>query len=341
MKTPKLLPGQRLLLLLCGIGLAVVLLVPVWRIELAAPQYPEGLMLQIYAGKLGGDVEIVNGLNHYIGMRTLHANDFMEFTFLPYIIGAFALWAVLVAALGSRRGLYLLTGAYLLFAILAMVDFWRWEYDYGHNLDPTAAIQVPGMTYQPPLLGYKQLLNFGAFSIPDTGGWIMTAVGVALALCTFLVWRSARKRRPLASGNLVLLAGMGLLLSGCSREPVPIKIGQDACDFCRMSIVDARFGAEALNKNGKAWKFDDPQCLMDFLNEGAQLPAENLAEVYFMRFDGEHELLAGKEALLLQSEELDAPMGGNIAAFANKEDLQKAQAQFGGSQTSWKEISPR
>ena len=67
-----------------------------------------------------------------------------------------------------------------------MVDFWLWEYDYGHDLDPAAAIKVPGMAYQPPLIGFKQLLNFGAYSIPASGGWIFIGVGVivaALSIC--------------------------------------------------------------------------------------------------------------------------------------------------------------
>ena len=51
-----------------------------WRIELEAPQYPEGLVLQLHANKIGGDVDIINGLNHYIGMATLHTENFFEFT---------------------------------------------------------------------------------------------------------------------------------------------------------------------------------------------------------------------------------------------------------------------
>lgn len=53
---------------------------------------PEGLGLSIYANKLGGDVDIINGLNHYIGMKTLHAEEFIEFTVLPYIIGFLEYW---------------------------------------------------------------------------------------------------------------------------------------------------------------------------------------------------------------------------------------------------------
>ena len=65
---------------------------------------------------------------------------------------------------------------------MAMVDFYRWNYDYGHDLDPSAAIKVPGMAYQPPIFGYKQLLNFGAYSIPDIGGWLFIAAGLFLLI---------------------------------------------------------------------------------------------------------------------------------------------------------------
>ena len=66
------------LLIISGIFLAVSIVLPIWRIELDAPQYPEGLGLQIFSYKLGGDVAIINGLNHYIGMQTLHEENFIE-----------------------------------------------------------------------------------------------------------------------------------------------------------------------------------------------------------------------------------------------------------------------
>ncbi len=68
-----------------------------WRIDLVAPQYPEGLMLLIYPDKLAGNVDIINGLNHYIGMKTLHTEDFIEFTILPYIIIFFAIAFIFMA----------------------------------------------------------------------------------------------------------------------------------------------------------------------------------------------------------------------------------------------------
>lgn len=171
---------SRLFLILASFCLVASIFVPIWRIELDAPQYPEGLMLLIYANKLGGQVDIINGLNHYIGMATLHAENFIEFTVLPYIIGCFALFSFLVGVVGQKKLLYLLFGSFVLFGILAMADFWRWEYNYGHNLDPNAAIIVPGMSYQPPLIGFKQLLNFGAYSVPDIGGWLFIIAGLLM-----------------------------------------------------------------------------------------------------------------------------------------------------------------
>jgi copper chaperone NosL len=182
----EILPATKIMLVLCAIALVVVLFVPMWRIDLDAPQYPEGLRMLIYTNGLGGDVNIINGLNHYIGMKTLHKEDFIEFTVLPYIISAYAILFVITALLNRKRFFYILFGLFVAFGVLAMTDFWRWEYNYGHHLDPNAAIIVPGMAYQPPLIGYKQLLNFAAYSIPDVGGWLFIAVGAIMLILLFI-----------------------------------------------------------------------------------------------------------------------------------------------------------
>ena len=183
----KMQPAARWLVLLSAVLLVAVLFVPLWQIELQAPQYPEGLVLKMYPHKIAGDVDIINGLNHYIGMKTLHTEDFVEFTLLPYIIGFFAAWCLLVFFVNKKRWVSVLFWTFLAFGVIAMYDFWRWEYDYGHNLDPNAAIQVPGMSYQPPLIGFKQLLNFGAYSIPDTGGILFIVVGLLLLMAAVAI----------------------------------------------------------------------------------------------------------------------------------------------------------
>ena len=76
------------------------------------------------------------------------------------------------------------------------VDFYLWEYDYGHNLSDDAAIKVPGMSYQPPLFGSKQLLNFVANSYPDTGGWAVIGAGLLSLVLFVFELRSGKKLKP-------------------------------------------------------------------------------------------------------------------------------------------------
>jgi copper chaperone NosL len=167
--------------------------VPLWQIELEAPQYPEGLVLKMHANKIAGDVEIINGLNHYIGMATLHTENFVEFSIVPYIIGLFAIISILLIFLNNRKGLLAFGAVLVSFVVIAGIDFYRWNYQYGHNLDPNAAIKVPGMAYQPPVLGYKKLLNFGAYSIPDIGGWMLITAGILLTILVIKEYRFQKK----------------------------------------------------------------------------------------------------------------------------------------------------
>ena len=219
------------LLVLAAVLLAISIFVPIWRIELNAPQYPEGLELLIHANKLGGSVDIINGLNHYIGMKTLHTEDFIEFTILPYLIGSFSLLCLIFAFTRKKNLFYFLFTSFVLFGVVAMVDFWRWEYNYGHNLDPHAAIIVPGMAYQPPLIGYKKLLNFGAYSVPAIGGWLFITSGV-LMLTVLLLEKNIIKRKKMKPQIAFLIIPTLLLFSCSETKTVHAKLNVDNCDYC-------------------------------------------------------------------------------------------------------------
>lgn len=330
----------RILLFICGLGLAVVLVVPMWRIDLDAPQYPEGLRLLIYANHLAGNVDIINGLNHYIGMKTLHAKDFVEFSVLPGIILFYALLFIVTALIGKRKWLYFSTGLFVLFGIIAMVDFWRWEYDYGHNLNPDAAIIVPGMAYQPPLIGFKQLLNFGAYSMPDIGGWIFVGVGVIALALVIYEWKWGSKKLPVVSAATAMAATFLILfLSGCSTNPQPLRIGKDNCAFCKMPISDNRFGAEIITKKSKVYTFDDPHCIQAFL-DSKTLSKEDIAGIYFANFAAPHQLVDVQQAFFFKSDALKSPMNGNIAAFDNDDSMNKIMPEFNGSKISRESMQP-
>lgn len=334
----KLSPLSRLFLLISAVGLVIVLFVPLWRIDLVAPQYPEGLKLLIHTNDLKGNVDIINGLNHYIGMKTLHKADFIEFTILPYIIIGFSILFALVALLNRRGWLNLAFGLFVIFGIVAMVDFWRWEYDYGHNLDPNAAIIVPGMAYQPPLIGFKQLLNFGAFSVPDIGGIIFITVGLLLLIAVYFEWKKHKALKlKMKTGVVAMLAAMMLLLGSCSSKPDPIKPGTDACSFCKMTISDIRFGAEAITKKGKIFKFDDIHCMLAFL-ESDNIKRVGIGKIYLTDFSQPHGLVNAESSFLLQGSEIKGPMNGDIVSFSNKDSLQKTSIQFKGTEKNWADV---
>ena len=333
MKISKL---SRILVVLATAALIVSLFVPIWRIYLDAPQYPEGLSLQIWANGILGDVDIINGLNHYIGMKTLHSKDFIEFTVLPYIIVAFALLFAITAVTGKRKLLHICFWAFVVFGIVAMIDFWKWEYDYGHNLDPNAAIKVPGMAYQPPLIGFKQLLNFGAFSVPDIGGWLFVSAGILLLIAilkeTGSLSKFKKRKRPAA-----LFAVALLLLSSCNNnEPEPVLLNKDACAHCKMTIAEANFAAEAITKKGRVYKFDDVLCMLHYVAEN------NAADIagYYIGNEGDanHHFINAATAWYVHADAIKSPMGGNTAAFADKSAAEKLAAQHQAGVQNWDEL---
>jgi copper chaperone NosL len=329
--------SARIIFALCGLGLIAVLFVPLWTIDLIAPQYPEGLVLVINPDGLAGNVDIINGLNHYIGMKTLHNEDFVEFKILPYIIGTFAALFLLVAALGRRRLMNILVALYILFGIVSMVDFYKWEYDYGHNLDQNAAIKVPGMAYQPPLIGYKQLLNFSAYSLPSTGGWIFIGVGfVSLFVVIYDQWSRRKKRTNVNTSSFIALFGI-LTLSSCSTGPEPVKFGIDNCHACKMTISDQRFGAEIVTKKGKIYKFDDTHCIVEFI-QSKTISQEEISKVYLIDFGNPGKLIDANTAFLLQSDDLRSPMAGNVAAFSSRDGRASISSQYKGYELTWNDL---
>jgi len=189
----KLQPVSRIAIAVSALLMVSAYFVPLWRILMWAPQYPEGLGMQIWINDITGDVRIISALNHYIGMRHIEVSMFPEFQYMIYIVAFLIAVGLLASIINRRHMLYIFTSLLVVSAIAALVDFYLWGYDYGHNLDPRAAIVVPGMAYQPPVIGTKQLLNFTAFSGPDIGGWIFMASGLlAIAAVVFEIYMSRK-----------------------------------------------------------------------------------------------------------------------------------------------------
>jgi copper chaperone NosL len=183
-----------------SMALLAVFVTPLWRIDLIAPQYPEGIGLRIWIDKITGfkpnDLNSLNGLNHYIGMRAIVPESIPELHLMPQLLAGAIVAGLLVALIGRRPVLYVWALLFTLGAVAGLADFWKWGYEYGHELDPHAAIKVPGMSYQPPLIGSKQLLNFHATSWPGLGGWIAILAVGAVVTVAVLEWRRAHAPAP-------------------------------------------------------------------------------------------------------------------------------------------------
>ncbi len=328
---------SRILLTIGGIALLIIVKVPMWRIDLSAPQYPEGLSMFIYPSHLGGNLDIINGLNHYIGMKHLRTEDFFEFSMLPGIIVGFAVLFFIAAFFGKRWMVQTLIVLFVLFGIVAMFDFWRWEYNYGHNLNPEAPIIVPGMAYQPPFIGFKQLLNFGAYSIPDLGGWLFVGVGLLLLGVNIKEWMDVKKiAKTLRQPATTMVATMAFLFFSCNTKPTPLVVGTDMCSYCKMPYSDNRFGAELITRKGKIYKFDDVHCIVTFMHDHTA-ETEN-GKIYFVNFENGHQLIPAENTVLIKSDQLHSPMNGDIAAFNNVADAKQALEKYTGTVMEWNEM---
>ena len=324
-------PRSRLLTALAGMLLAGVFAFPLWRITLEAPQYPEGIGMLIRVATVEGvkpnDLSNINGLNHYIGMRAITPDTIPELRYMPWIVGALVGGALLAALLGRRGGLVAWLAGFAALGAAGLVDFWRWGYAYGHELDPHAIIRIPGMAYQPPLLGAKQLLNFTAHSWPDVGGVL---AGLAFAVGALALWTARRATGPRVA--YALAAGLSV---GCAPGgPRAIAYDRESCGYCRMTISDPRFGAEVMTATGKVHTFDSIECVASFV---AAQGAESVRGAWVSDWNHPGTLLAADSAEFRRIEgPAGSPMGKGLVA--TKPGAAPAGARAPGVVMRWQDV---
>ena len=317
--------------------------VPLWRIQLHAPQYPEGLGLLIKVNTITGikpeDLNNINGLNHYIGMKSIEPEAVPVLTVMPWVVGGLAFAALIVAATGLRVMLWGWLAAFAIAGAAGLVEFYLWSYDYGHNLAADAVIKVPGMSYQPPLIGSKQLLNFTAESWPAAGSWL-AAAAFLLGLVALVPF--ARRSAVIAAARgtvaraAVLVIGVLLAASACrsaSAEPAAIAYGRADCDVCRMRITDNRFGGEVVTSTGKVHQFDSIECLANYtVSTGTDIRSAWVSD-----FERPGTLISAATAQFIRRPGPSAGMGADLLAVAPaaRESIQR---RFGAAPLNWDEI---
>lgn len=189
---------SKTILIFASLILILIFFFPLWSIDLEAPQYPEGIGLRIWINQITGlkenDLNNINGLNHYIGMKTIVPEAITELKIMPYIIIFMIAFGLISAFIGKRFLVYIWIALFIILAAIGLYDFYMWEYDYGHNLNPLAAIKIPGMAYQPPLIGSKMLLNFNAISLPSISFFILVLT-VVMAVVALIIDKKSNKNK--------------------------------------------------------------------------------------------------------------------------------------------------
>ncbi len=181
----------------------VALLVPVWKIAFEAPQYPDGLLVELYAyPRLGGDYAEVQALNHYVGFYypdpvfvdpnyVVHPDAIAapEWILGPAVFLAVAAAGVFVALAPTGRKLRLgllgqLTGATVAFVgTFAIVQYRLFQ--AGHALGESAPV-VGVREFTPPLLGGYEIANISGVAWFGPGGYL-AGLGFLLLVVAYLL----------------------------------------------------------------------------------------------------------------------------------------------------------
>ncbi|CAG7641550.1 hypothetical protein PAESOLCIP111_04244 [Paenibacillus solanacearum] len=179
-------------LYLAAFLLAASIFFPWWGMTFVAPQYPEGLEIIVYPYKMDGRIDIINGLNHYIGMKPFSEASFPELRYLPYLIGGMAALVLLAAIIRGKGWLYGIIALFAAGGIAGLYDIHRWLYNFGTELSPTAPIKIK--PFVPPILGRNQIANFVTHSYFSYGSIMIGVAFLLMALSLVLMERHARRR---------------------------------------------------------------------------------------------------------------------------------------------------
>lgn len=191
---------SRFIMILASLFILGLFVFPLWNIRLEAPQYPIPLGMDIYINDFADehphDIKNINLMNHYVGMKYI-PETIPEFKVFPTVIIAMSLLGLLIGWKGSYKWML---GWFLLMVVLAgagIYDFYLWEHDYGHNLDPKAIMKFTNpdgtqMGFQPPLFGSRDILNFRAHSYPQLGA-LFLALGIGFSFIAYFVGKKQHK----------------------------------------------------------------------------------------------------------------------------------------------------
>jgi hypothetical protein len=178
-------------LMLASLLLTISLFVPYWSLTMKAPQYPQGLKATLFINRVEGDVEEIDGLNHYLGMPSLNEGGKIErqISFLAVVVMASL---VLAAVLVHNRWAAVLALPAIIFPILFLADLKYILYTYGHSIDPHSALGQAIKPFTPPILGEGKIGQFVTLAEWGPGLYLTMAASLLVILGLYLHRRAYR-----------------------------------------------------------------------------------------------------------------------------------------------------
>lgn len=186
-----LLPSA--LLMLAALLLVISMFTPYWQMRMLAPQYPDGLKVDVYVNHLEGDMQEIDALNHYLGMPPLDEGGRFERSIS--IISLVVLGLLLMAGVfvhNQWAGILALPA--LGFPFIFLADLWWILYRYGHSIDPESALGGAIAPFTPPLLGVGKIGQFTTEATPQVGLYLAF---VALVIILIGLWYHRAAYKPL------------------------------------------------------------------------------------------------------------------------------------------------
>ena len=190
---------SRVLILVAAVLVLPALFTPLWQVTFQSSRYPDGLKLNVYCYKLEGGTESdlleINILNHDMGMRSLEEEEFLEFRWLPFVLGAVLLLALRAIVLGKMSKLVDLFFLTAYAGIFALWSFANNISTYGHSINDSAPVKIE--SFAPPLFGGITVGNVDVYSLPGPGTYCLVLVPLILLAAIFLAHRTQlRDQQP-------------------------------------------------------------------------------------------------------------------------------------------------
>lgn len=117
------------------------------------------------------------------------------------------------------------------------------------------------------------------------------------------------------------------------QQPEPIHYGVESCDFCRMTIVDPKWGAEIITDKGKVYKFDVVECMIAYYY--TKIDTNKVRSMWTVDFASPGQFIDARQACFIRTLQFPSPMGLNAISLKTYIDSTKIGLEGNYEKLNW------